>query len=73
MFAPSLYQVYSLQIFNFMFAHSFSKDSLVLNPTTDTLLRVARVSQAIVNAVLGWWSALKKSLHLVYHAVVNLV
>ena len=30
MFAPSLYQVYSLQIFNFMFAHSFSKDSLVL-------------------------------------------
>ena len=30
MFVPSLCHVYSLQIFNFMFAHSFSKDSLVL-------------------------------------------
>ncbi len=36
-----------------MFSHSLSEDQHVLNPSTDTLLRVARVSQAIFKAVWG--------------------
>ena len=36
-----------------MFADGHSKDSHVLNPIADTLLRVARVPQATIKAVLG--------------------
>ena len=36
-----------------MFADGLSEDSNILNPMADTLLRVTRVPQATIKAVLG--------------------